>query len=381
MIMQIRRDFDCSHDEEHRAFAGVAQGLAKLLDGRYAIDCFVLGISLPMRMFFDSRQLAHAPLQEMHNGAFVPYAETPARAQALCSGVHATQPPTDHKEAPILKVHDAGYVEFLKTAHARWVAAGRPGDVMGYVWPIVRRRALDLTRIDALAGQYSMDSSTPLTADSWTSAYWSTQCALSALDAVLAGDRVAVGLCRPPGHHAGADYLGGYCLINQAAVAAQAARDAGVERVAILDIDYHHGNGTQDIFWDRGDVFYASVHADPATDFPFYWGHADETGEGDGAGATLNLPLPQGTMLPAFRAAQTAALEAIARFAPGLLIVSFGADTFVGDPIANFALQTDDYAVLASDIAAAGLPTVVLTEGGYAVDALGDNLRSFLSGF
>lgn len=333
-----------------------------------------------MRLFFDPRQLAHAPSQELHNGAFVPYAETPARAWALSSVGRITELPTDHGEGPISKVHDAGYIEFLKTAHGRWVAAGRPGDVMGYIWPVVGRRALSLTRIDALAGRYSMDSSTPLTADSWTSAYWSTQCALSALDAVLAGDNVAVGLCRPPGHHAGADYLGGYCFINQAAVAAQVARDAGIERVAILDIDYHHGNGTQDIFWDRGDVFYASVHADPATDFPFYWGHADETGEGDGADATLNLPLPQGTTLAAFRAAQATALEAIVRFNPGLLIVSFGADTFAGDPIANFALQTPDYAVLASDIAAGGLPTVVLTEGGYAVDDLGDNLASFLSG-
>lgn len=252
---------------------------------------------------------------------------------------------------------------------------------MGYIWPVVRRRALDLKRIDALAGRYSMDSSTPLTADSWTSAYWSTQSALSALDAVLAGDRVATALCRPPGHHAGADYLGGYCFINQAAVAAQAARDAGIARVAILDIDYHHGNGTQDIFWDRGDIFYASVHADPATDFPFYWGHADEVGEGAGAGATLNLPLLQGTTLDAFRAAQATALDAIARFDAGLLIVSFGADTFEGDPIANFALKTSDYATLARDIAATGLTTVVLTEGGYAVDNLGENLASFLSGF
>lgn len=334
-----------------------------------------------MRLFFDPRQLAHAPTKELHNGAFVAYAETPARAEAFCAGAGVAEAPADHGEAPILSVHHAGYIDFLKTAHARWQATGRPGDVMGYVWPVVGRRALDLTRIDALAGQYSMDSSTPLTADSWTSAYWSAQSALSALDAVLAGDKVAVGLCRPPGHHAGADYLGGYCFINQAAVAAQAARDAGVERVAILDIDYHHGNGTQDIFWDRGDVFYASVHADPATDFPFYWGHADECGEGEGAGYTLNLPLPQGTDISAFRAAQATALAAIAHFEPGLLIVSFGADTFAGDPISNFKLQTDDYAALAGDIAAAGLPTVVLTEGGYAVAELGDNLASFLSGF
>lgn len=334
-----------------------------------------------MRLFFDPRQLAHAPAQELHNGAFVPYAETPARGQALVAAAGISETPSDHGEAPILAVHDAAYVDYLKTAHAAWIAAGRPGDVMGYVWPVARRRNVKLTRIDALAGRYSMDSSTPLTADSWISAYWSTQSALSALDFVLAGDQVAVGLCRPPGHHAGADYLGGYCFINQAAVAAQAARDAGIERVAILDIDYHHGNGTQDIFWDRGDVFYASVHADPATDFPFYWGHADEVGEGEGQGTTLNLPLPQGTTIDAFRAAQATALDAITRFEPGMLIVSFGADTYAGDPIANFALQTADYAVLGGDIAKAGMPTVVLTEGGYAVEMLGTNLASFLSGF
>ena len=334
-----------------------------------------------MRTFFDSRQLAHAPAQELHNGAFVPYSETPSRAEALYAGMSGVEKPADHGEAPILAVHNAGYVDFLKTAPARWREAGRPGDVMGYIWPVVGRRPLDLTRIDALAGRYSMDISTPLTADSWTSAYWSTQSALSALDAVLAGDNIAVGLCRPPGHHAGPDYLGGYCFINQAAVAAQAARDAGVERVAILDIDYHHGNGTQDIFWERGDVFFASIHADPATDYPFYWGHADEAGEGAGAGATLNLPLPQGTGLAAFRNAQAKALEAIAVFAPGLLIVSFGSDTYAGDPISHFKLKTADYAVLGRDIAAAGLPTVVLTEGGYAVDMLGANLASFLSAF
>lgn len=265
-----------------------------------------------MLLFFVPRQMAHAPAQELHNGAFVPYAETPARAAALSAAMGAPDLPTDHGDAPILAVHDAGYV-----------------------WPVVARRSVKLTRIDALVGRYSMGSSTPSAADSWTSAFWSTQSALSPLDAVLAGDKLAVGLCRTPGHHPGADYLGGYCFINQAAVAAPVARDAGIERVAILDIDYHHGNGTQDIFWNRGDVFYASVHADPAMDFPFYWGHADETGEGEGQGATLNLPLPQGTTIDAFRAAQATALEAIARFDPGLLIVRFGADTFAGDPIAT----------------------------------------------
>ena len=205
--------------------------------------------------------------------------------------------------------------------------------------------------------------------------------ALAATRAVLGGDRAAFALCRPPGHHAGADYCGGYCHLNVAAIAAQAARDAGRARVAILDIDYHHGNGTQDIFWDRGDVFYASVHADPATDYPFYWGHADERGAGDGAGATLNLPLPHGTTRDAFFGAQATALDAIAAFGPDLLVVSFGADTWEGDPISRFALRTEDYPVLARAIAARGWPTVIVMEGGYAVDALGANVDRFLSGF
>ncbi len=334
-----------------------------------------------MRCFHDPGQLAHAPARELHNGEFVPYAEKPARAAAIAEALGATRLPQDRGEGPIRAVHDAGYIDFLKTAPARWAEAGRPGDVMGYIWPTVRKRGLKLERIDALAGQYSIDASTPLTADTWDASYRSVQSALAATHAVLEGERAAFALSRPPGHHAGADYLGGYCFLNQVAVAAQAARDAGVKRVAILDIDYHHGNGTQDIFWARGDVFFASIHADPATDFPFYWGHADEIGEGAGEGATLNLPLPRGTTIDAFRRAQDRALAAIAASGAELLLVSFGADTYVGDPISAFALETADYAVLGADIAAAGLPTAIVMEGGYAIDALGPNVASFLSGF
>ena len=259
--------------------------------------------------------------------------------------------------------------------------AGRPGDAIPYAFPVTRRRPLRLDRIDALLGRYSFDVTTPLTGATWDAVHWNAQTALGATRAVLDGERAAFALCRPPGHHAGGDYCGGYCHLNVAAIAAQAGRDAGHARVAVLDIDYHHGNGTQDIFRVRGDVFYASVHADPATDYPFYWGHADERGEDAGEGATLNLPLPRGTGIDAFRRAQAVALEAIARFAPGLLVVSFGADTWEGDPISHFRLATADYPVLARDIAGCGWPTVIVMEGGYAVDALGANVASFLSGF
>ena len=334
-----------------------------------------------MRVFWDERQRLHAPSRELHNGAFTDFSETPARSDAILAALGPAEAPRDFGEAPILRIHPAHYTAFLKTAWADWRAAGRPGDAAGYVWPVVGRRPLDLSRIDARLGRYSYDASTPVAEGTWSSAYWSVQTALDALDAVLAGEGAAFALCRPPGHHAGADYMGGYCYLNAAAVAAEAARAAGRARVAILDIDYHHGNGTQDIFLERGDVLFVSIHADPRTDYPFYWGHADESGTGEGEGATLNLPLPRGTALPQFLPALDRALAAISDFGADLLVCSYGADTFVRDPISFFALETAEYREIGRRIAGLGLPTLIVMEGGYAVDSLGANVASFLSGF
>ena len=333
-----------------------------------------------MRTFYDPRQRLHAPAQELHNGGFTAFAEHPGRIDAMLAAVGQTDAPPDFGEAPLLRVHPADYLDFLKTAWADWRDAGRPGDTIPYVWPVVGRRPLALTRIDARLGRYSYDASTPVAEHTWGATYWSAQSALAATQAVLDGDRAAFALCRPPGHHAGADYMGGYCYVNAMAVAAQFASDAG-RRVAILDIDYHHGNGTQDIFLERGDVFFASIHADPKSDYPFYWGHADETGTGGGEGATLNLPLPRGAKIGDFTAALDTALERIAGFGADILLCSFGADTYAGDPISFFDIQTCDYPKIARRIASLGLPTAIVMEGGYAVDALGDNVAAFFSGF
>jgi acetoin utilization deacetylase AcuC-like enzyme len=334
-----------------------------------------------MRMFFDPRQRLHAPAQELHNGGFTAFAEHPGRVEAMLAAIGPTEAPRDFGEAPLLRVHPADYLDFLKSAWHDWREAGRPGDTIPYVWPVVGRRPLDLSRIDARLGRYSYDASTPIAEGTWASTYWSAQSALAATQAVLDGERAAFALCRPPGHHAGADYMGGYCYVNAMAVAAQFAVDAGRSRVAILDIDYHHGNGTQDIFLHRGDVFFASIHADPRSDYPFYWGHSDETGTGEGEGATLNLPLPRGTDIAAFTAALHRALERIAAFGPEILLCSFGADTYAGDPISFFSIEADDYACIARSITGLGLPTTIIMEGGYAVDALGANVAAFLSGF
>ena len=334
-----------------------------------------------MRVFWDERQGLHAPAVELHNGGFEPYAEHPARADAILAALGPTEAPRDQGEEPLLRVHPRPYLDFLKAAWAEWREAGRPGDAIAYTWPVVRRRPLALERIDAKLGLFSYDASTPIAEGTWQGAYWAAQTALAALEAVLGGERSAFALTRPPGHHCGADYLGGYCHLNHAAIAAEAALAAGRRKVAILDVDYHHGNGTQDIFHARGDVLFASIHADPRSDYPFYWGHADETGSGEGEGATLNLPLPRGTGWRDYEPALDEALDRVAAFAPDLLIVSYGADTYEGDPISHFELRTEDYPAIARRIASLGLPTLIVMEGGYAIDALGANVAAFLSGF
>jgi len=333
-------------------------------------------------LHFDHRQLAHRPLRELHNGSWADYAEKSSRAEMILEAL-GEEPGgvTDFGLDPILAVHDVGYVEFLRDAHDQWIAAGREGDAIGYTWPIVRRRDIPLQRIDARLGRYSLDASTPIAAGTWSAAYWSAQSALSALARLTDGEeRNAFALCRPPGHHAGRDYYGGYCYLNNAAIAAERARQQGW-RVAILDIDYHHGNGTQDIFYGDGEILFVSLHADPQTDYPFYWGHSDERGEGAGKGRTLNLPLPRGTELPGYLRALDRGIAAIRDHQAGLVVISFGADTFENDPISYFRLRREDYPVIAGRIGALEIPVLIVMEGGYAVDDLGRNVAAFLSGF
>ena len=328
-----------------------------------------------MRCFFDERQRSHAPAVEFFNGALHPAAESQARVDAILSAIGRVEAPDDYGVDPLRRVHSADYLAFLQSVFADWRAAGRDGDAFPYTFPIVGRRSLGLDRVDARLGQYSFDTSTPIGEGTWDAAYWGAQATTSALKAVLDGDRAAFAFSRPPGHHAGRDYLGGYSYLNNAAVAAAAAVAAG-RRVAILDVDYHHGNGTQDIVAGHDGVRFVSIHADPRTDYPFYWGHADESG-----GNLLNLPLPRGTEWASYQLALAEALDWLETAAPQLLIVSYGADTYAGDPISRFALQTADYTRMARRIASLGLPTLIVMEGGYAIEALGANVAAFLGGF
>jgi len=329
-----------------------------------------------MRCFWDERQRGHSPTAEFFNGGLHPAAEHQGRVDAVLAAIGPTERPKDFGMEPLLRVHSADYLDFLRAAHGEWQAAGREGDAFPYTFPIVGRRPLRLSRIDARLGQYSFDTSTPIGPGTWDACYWSVQTALAGLAAVLSGERSAFAFTRPPGHHAGRDYLGGYSYLNPAAICAEAALAAGRRRIAILDVDYHHGNGTQDIFAGRDDVAFASIHADPSTDYPFFWGHADESGAN-----VLNLPLPRGSDWRAYGPASTHALDWIELHEPDLLIVSYGADTHEDDPISHFKLRTSDYAPMARRIASLGVQTLIVMEGGYAVDALGANVAEFLSGF
>ncbi|MEL6691579.1 MAG: histone deacetylase family protein [Pseudomonadota bacterium] len=335
-----------------------------------------------MKSFFSEHQSKHAPALELQNGELVPHAESQARVDAIRSALNDVEAPTDFGLDPILAVHEQGYVDFLGRAHADWIAAGRPGDAFPYVFPIKRRRPLNLKRIDAELGQYAYDCGTPVAAGTWDTVYWSAQSALSALEHVLSGGaRLAFAFCRPPGHHAGPDYMGGYSYLNNAAICVEQALAQGASKVAVLDVDYHHGNGTQDVFYAREDVLTISLHADPKTDYPFYWGHADEVGEGQGAGFNLNLPMPRGTVWADYEAKLSQAIDRVLAFSPDLLIVPYGADTYAGDPISYFSIETAEYTDMARLIARLDLPTLICMEGGYAIDALGANVAAFLKGF
>jgi acetoin utilization deacetylase AcuC-like enzyme len=282
---------------------------------------------------------------------------------------------------PVLRVHSEDFIGFLRSAWDEWILSQGTHDALPLNWPAPgMRRKLPAT-IEGKLGYYSFDAGTPITAGTWKAAKASADVALTGAGLVARGERGAFALCRPPGHHAGLDFYGGYCFMNNAAVAAQALRDSGLARVAVLDVDFHHGNGTQQIFYDRGDVLTVSIHGDPASNYPFFLGFADEGGEGAGKGCNLNLPLPDGTGWREYEFALNAALEKIAAFGAQALVVSLGVDTYAEDPISNFRLHGEDFSRLGRAIAKAGLPSLFVMEGGYAVEDIGVNAVNVLEGF
>ncbi|MEL6773503.1 MAG: histone deacetylase family protein [Pseudomonadota bacterium] len=324
---------------------------------------------------------------ELHGGQLVRPFECPERVDHILAriaetGLGTPEAPEEHPMSRIAAVHDADYLAFLQRAWGDWVAAGNAGEAMPTVWPSRRMpRTVIPSDIEGQLGWYALAGETAISPGTWEAARAAADVALTAADRVAGGAPGAFALCRPPGHHAAQDMYGGYCFLNNAAIAAQALRDSGAERVAVLDVDFHHGNGTQAIFYDRQDVFFASLHGDPAEAFPHFLGGAEETGWGAGKGANANFPLPRGTGWPAWSAALEAALARIAGHGAEALVVSLGVDTFKEDPISFFTLDSPDFIAMGRAIAAASLPTVFVMEGGYAVAEIGVNTVNVLAGF
>ncbi len=315
--------------------------------------------------------------------------ELPQRAEILRQAIEQAEigkitSPADHGLTPVLKVHDPEYIHFLQTIYTQYTNYYRisvPALPVTFSGRQMRRKSV---HPDGLLGYYAFGTGTPILSGTWDAAYWSAQTALSAADALLAGERNTYALCRPPGHHAAAAMFGGFCYLNNAAVAArylQSAGKNGYQKVAILDFDYHHGNGTQEIFYQDPSVLYCSLHADPDQDYPYFWGGVDELGAGAGIGANRNWPLPVGTGDSDFIIALDEALTVIAGYTPAYLVVSAGWDIREGDPAGGFTLSREAFSEIGRRIASLDLPVLIIQEGGYLLDEIGACAVAFLSAF
>ncbi|MEZ0074221.1 histone deacetylase family protein [Planotetraspora sp. GP83] len=332
----------------------------------------------------------HAPSVEVQCGRAIPAFDTTARVEAILAAL-AGRPeitltaPGSYGLEPIRRVHGFGLIEFLRTA---WASAEPPGDGIDLIFADtflhdrLRQGMGPLTHAGGGAlGRYCFDTITGVGPSTWTAAAASADTALTAAELARRGAPLAVGLCRPPGHHVGPDLFGGGCYLNNAGIAAQSLRDGGVSRVAVLDLDFHHGNGTQALFYDRADVLYASLHGDPARHYPYFTGWPDETGAGEGSGYTVNLPLPPRVGVDDYLDLLETATDRVLDGGFEAVVVSLGFDTYDGDVSGDAALTTADYRRIGRHVAGLGLPTVALLEGGYSVTALGDNLWSWIKGF
>jgi acetoin utilization deacetylase AcuC-like enzyme len=354
-------------------------------------DAHTGGVTSPLTVVASDRHRLHAPLAEIESSGLQPPFEHPGRADAIRDTLasddrFAVVEPMAWDTGPIEAVHDQGLVRFLEHAWARYQER-HPGthDVVPDVFSMAALRAgmgafPDDGVVDQQLGRWCYETTTPITEGTYEAARSAVDIALTATALVLDGAGPVYGLCRPPGHHAPTSLYGGYCFFNNAAIAAHHAVTATGGKVSVLDVDYHHGNGTQQIFYERDDVQYVSLHGDPARAYPYVTGFADERGAGRGSGSNLNLPLLAGTDDDAYLLALEQAIGAIDGFGPDLVVVSLGVDTFHNDPISDLAISEEGFRRQGELVAQLTLPTVVVQEGGYDVAAIGDNVRQFLLG-
>lgn len=314
-----------------------------------------------MRIIYSETHRKHAPRWEFFEGEKIPYAEKPERIESIAKKLKEKKvgefvSPKEYSEDLIYQSHNPHYVDFIK-----------------------KKASLVKNPQDSFfASYYIMDTYTPIQQGTYQAAKVAVDTAVTGAELLQNGEKIVYSLCRPPGHHAEHATMGGYCYFNNAAIAAAYLSKTG--KVAILDVDFHHGNGTQQLFYDRSDVLYISIHADPAVKFPYESGFSHETGVGKGKGFTKNYPLPLGTDSTSYRKTLQDALKKVKQFNPAFLIVSLGFDTYEKDPIGGFLLPISFYEVMGKEIGLLKKSTLIVQEGGYAVDALGDMAYHFFVG-
>ena len=347
-----------------------------------------------MKIFYSDEHHKHNPAFEVFDGGQrVPYLESPERIERILRALGKTDwaevhPPRDFGLAPIRAVHSDAYITFLASAWTEWLAATPETESASDKTALLpatfaAKRDQMPESILGKAGFFLLDLSVPVVEGTYAAALASANCALTAAEEISSSmvhrPLSAFALCRPPGHHAGREIAGGYCFLNNAAIAAEWLTQFG--KVAILDVDYHAGNGTQDIFYSRADVLTISIHADPAFEYPYYAGYATEVGEGEGRGFHRNFPLPRGTNDAAYLATLDRALQQISAYGPSSIVISLGMDTYESDPLGSFKITREGIAEIGHRIAELKLPTAIIMEGGYNTDALGENVVVFLEKF
>ena len=341
-----------------------------------------------MKVFWDPVQLRHAPQFFLQRGLVRSNFEVPARAEALLEGVHALglapeRPPAADRAA-LEAVHAPAYLGFLHDAAAEWAKLPEHGpELVPNIHPSAEMLAQGAQIGDTIMGRlgwFTADTACPIGPGTWPAALAAAACAIAAADEAATG-RHAYALARPPGHHAYPARAGGHCYLNNAAIAAERLRARGAARVAVLDIDSHHGNGTQGVFWERADVLFVSVHGDTKGYYPWYVGHASERGAGAGLGTNVNLPLPRGADDVAWLGALDLGLAALARFKPDALVLSLGFDASEHEPLSFLRVSADGFARAGEAVAGLGLPTAIIQEGGYDLDRLGRLLERCLASF
>ncbi len=340
-----------------------------------------------MLTIFSEKHTLRDAKTELYGGELVPPFECPVRAEYILEQLKSEKlgeiiAPDEFGLDPITRIHDSDFLMFLENCWSAWQAEGFKGEAIPTVWPA---RGMQQQRIpnhiEGKMGYYALAGETSISDGTWQAARASANVALTAQAVIKNGANEAFALCRPPGHHAAGDMYGGYCFINNAAIAAQAFIDQGASRVAILDVDFHHGNGTQSIFYNRADVMFCSLHGDPKDAFPHFLGYADETGNGEGEGFNYNYPLGPGANFQAWSTALDDACKKIKTYGPDALLISLGVDTFERDPISFFKLISDDFTRYGATIGALKLPTLFIMEGGYAVEEIGINTVNVLQGY